>query len=284
MPINTENDTQELLEAFVKVAPYLNSLIQDDITIGIYDTEKLIVNIPAKTFSLNVKAGDPLQEGDIITDAIRRNQKKTSMVPKELFGFPLIARAIPLHDKNGRVIGGVGVGTSLEGSSKLHDVAESLSAVVEQTASAIQDISESINGFSTQMSGISSQAKKVSESAGEIADISVTVKGISDQSNLLGLNAAIEAARAGESGKGFSVVADEIRKLATHSKENVGQIDHITKKIHSLLKGLEESIESINQHTDGQAAAVEQISATMQEISGSAQHLAKMAEKALEEA
>ncbi len=47
------------------------------------------------------------------------------------------------------------------------------------------------------MTGISSQAKKVSESAGEIADISVTVKGISDQSNLLGLNAAIEAARAG---------------------------------------------------------------------------------------
>jgi len=250
LTINTEKETADILDAFIKVAPYLNSLVQDDITIGIYDTEKLLVNIPAKTFSLNVKAGDPLQEGDIITDAIRSNQKKTSMVPKELFGFPLIARAIPLHDENGRVIGGVGLGTSLEESSKLHDVAESLSAVVEQTAAAISDISESINGFSTQMSGISSQAKKVSESAGEIADISVTVKGISDQSNLLGLNAAIEAARAGESGKGFSVVADEIRKLATHSKENVGQIDQITKKIHSLLKGLEESIESINQHTD----------------------------------
>ncbi len=283
LSIKTEKETADILDAFIKVAPYLNSLVQDDITIGIYDTEKLLVNIPAKSFSLNVKAGDPLQEGDIITDAIRSNQKKTSMVPKELFGFPLIARAIPLHDENGRVIGGVGLGTSLGESSKLHDVAESLSAVVEQTAAAISDISESINGFSTQMSGISSQAKKVSESAGEIADISVTVKGISDQSNLLGLNAAIEAARAGESGKGFSVVADEIRKLATHSKENVGQIDQITKKIHSLLKGLEESIESINQHTDGQAAAVEQISATMQEISGSAQHLAKMAEKALEE-
>ncbi|MFH6684138.1 methyl-accepting chemotaxis protein [Bacillus amyloliquefaciens] len=281
MSIQTEQQTHSLLDAFVKVAPFLNSLIQDDITIGIYDTEKLIVNIPAKTFSLNVKPGDPLQKGDIITDAIRMNQKKTSMVPKELFGFPLNARAIPLHDENGKVIGGVGLGTSLEKSAKLHDVAESLSAVVEQTASAVADISESINGFSSQMSGISAQAKQVSESAGEIADISVTVKGISDQSNLLGLNAAIEAARAGESGKGFSVVADEIRKLATHSKDNVGQIDQITKKIHSLLKGLEDSIESINQNTDGQAAAVEQISATMQEISGSAQHLAKMAENVL---
>ncbi len=113
MSIRTEKETADLLDAFVKVAPYLNSLVQDDITIGIYDTEKLLVNIPAKTFSLNVKAGDPLQEGDIITDAIRTNQKKTSMVPKELFGFPLIARAIPLHDENGRVIGASASGRAL---------------------------------------------------------------------------------------------------------------------------------------------------------------------------
>lgn len=59
MSIQTEQQTHSLLDAFVKVAPFLNSLIQDDITIGIYDTEKLIVNIPAKTFSLNVKLGRP---------------------------------------------------------------------------------------------------------------------------------------------------------------------------------------------------------------------------------
>lgn len=278
-----KTDIHPPLDAFVKVAPFLNQLIQDDVTVGIYDTEKLIVNIPGKTFSLNVKVGDPLQEGDIITDAIRQNKKKVSMVPKELFGFPLAARAIPLHDENGRVIGGVGLGTSLEKSDQLHRVAESLSVIVEQTASAIQDIAESVSGFSGQMSDISKQAKEVSESAGEIEKISVTVKGISDQSNLLGLNAAIEAARAGESGKGFSVVADEIRKLATHSKENVGQIDQITKKIHALLKDLEHSIEVINEHTSYQAAGVEQISATMQEISGNAQNLAKMAEHQFED-
>ncbi|WP_253907759.1 MULTISPECIES: methyl-accepting chemotaxis protein [Bacillus] len=132
------------------------------------------------------------------------------------------------------------------------------------------------------MTDISKQAKEVSESAGEIEKISVTVKGISDQSNLLGLNAAIEAARAGESGKGFSVVADEIRKLATHSKENVGQIDEITKKIHALLKGLEQSIQVIND-TTAQAANVEQISLTMQEMKKNVQNLAKMAEYQVED-
>lgn len=50
MTINTEKETADILDAFIKVAPYLNSLVQDDITIGIYDTEKLLVNIPAKPF------------------------------------------------------------------------------------------------------------------------------------------------------------------------------------------------------------------------------------------
>lgn len=109
----------ELLQAFVKIAPLLNGLVQDDITVGIYDTEKLIINIPGQTFSLNVNPGDPLMEGDIVTNSIRSNAPLSAVVPKELFGFPLIARALPLHDEQGNVIGGVGIGTSLEKANKL---------------------------------------------------------------------------------------------------------------------------------------------------------------------
>lgn len=69
-----EEKEMSLIDAFVKVGPYLNDLIHDDITVGIYDTEKLIINYPGKTFSLNVKPGDPLVEGDIITKAIRENR------------------------------------------------------------------------------------------------------------------------------------------------------------------------------------------------------------------
>lgn len=64
----------DVISAFIKVAPLLNGLIQDDITVGIYDTEKLIINIPAKTFALNVTPGDPLVEGDVITNAIKTNK------------------------------------------------------------------------------------------------------------------------------------------------------------------------------------------------------------------
>ena len=277
----TVNDGIDLISAFVKVAPLLNSLVQDDITVGIYDTEKLIMNIPGKTFALNVKAGDPLAEGDIITNAIRQNRSLSAVIPKEIFGFPLIARAIPLHDELGRVIGGVGLGTSLEKANKLFEMAESFSAIVEQTAASIEEINGSVTKLAESATEMTMQMKDVSSSAEEIDKISSVVKQLSDQSNLLGLNAAIEAARAGEAGKGFSVVANEIRKLATNSKENVDQINEITGNIHNLLAKLSKTFVEIHTLTDNQAGAIQEFSATIQEISKNSQDLAFLAEASL---
>ncbi|MGW9124077.1 methyl-accepting chemotaxis protein [Paenibacillus chitinolyticus] len=277
-----EAQTQyELIRAFVKVAPLLSSLNHDDITIGIYDTEKLIINIPGKTFSLNVNPGDPLMEGDIVTNAIRNNTPLTAVVPKELFGFPLAARAIPLHDEQGRVIGGVGMGTSLEKANKLFEMAESFSAIVEQTTASIGDISQSVSNLTDRVTDVTHQMQDVSSSAQQIGKISAVVKEISDQSNMLGLNAAIEAARAGEVGRGFSVVADEIRKLATSSKENVDQINGITKNIQELLLRLNHAFSDIYTLTDTQSKAIREFSATIQEISTKAEDLAQVAEATL---
>jgi len=271
----------ELIEAFVKVAPLLRNLTNDDITIGIYDTEKLIINIPGQTFSLNVSPGDPLKEGDIVNDAIMNNTMLSAVVPKELFGFPLAARAIPLHDEQGRVIGGVGMGTSLEKANKLFEMAESFSAIVEQTTTSIEDIRQSVLQLTNSVTDVTSQMKDVSSSAEEIGKISTVVKEISDQSNLLGLNAAIEAARAGEVGRGFSVVANEIRKLATNSKENVNQINTITDNIQELLQRLNHAFADINKLTASQSGAIQEFAATIQEISVKSEELAQVAEESL---
>lgn len=280
---NHSRSAEEILEAFQIVAPYLNKLIQDDITVGIYNTEQLLLNIPGETFALNVKAGDPLAPGDIITDAIKTNSPKSAMVPKELFGFPLIARALPLLDDNGKIIGGVGIGTSLEKSNNLFTVAESLSAIVEETAAALEDIAGSVTQLADQVTGVTNLIDEVNTGAAQIGHVSTVVRGLSDQSNLLGLNAAIEAARAGESGRGFSVVADEIRKLATNSKENVAQIDDLTMNISNSLKNLLNAFSGINELTDNQAASIQEISATVQEISRNAHNLSEMAELSIVE-
>lgn len=94
---------------------------------------------------------------------------------------------------------------------------------------------------------VSSLSKK-SEIIGEIVE---AIKSISEQTNLLSLNAAIEAARAGENGKGFSVVADEVRKLAVESNQS-------SVKIFELIKNIREDIESVNLEMDKVSTVVNQ--------------------------
>lgn len=160
-------------------------------------------------------------------------------------------------------------------------MAESFSVIVEQTAAGIEDISDSVTSLADRVTDITTQMKDVSSSAEQIGEISSVVKGISDQSNLLGLNAAIEAARAGDVGKGFSVVANEIRKLATNSKENVNQINDITKNIQGLIDTLNQTFLEVNTLTDNQSGSIQEFSATIQEISSKAQELASLAQESL---
>lgn len=272
---------QELLDAFMKVAPFLNRLVREDITIEIYDTEKLLLNVPGKRFSLNVEKGDPLNEGGVIAEAIRNDRDAAASLPAELFGVPLIAKAIPVHDEEGRVIGGIGIGTSAEKYDSLFQISSNLSTVVEQVTATVQEMAKSVTELVNNINHVLEQAENASNSLNEIEKIASTVGEIADHSNLLGLNAAIESARAGEHGKGFAVVADEVRKLATTSKSHAVSINNTTDKIRNLIQNLNDSISQVNSQSENQSAAIQQIAATMLEISSSIETLTAMAEATL---
>lgn len=280
MQINLQEENSKnisLLEAFKLVAPYFHQLVQEDISISVYNTEELVAYYPAKTFNLGLTLGEKLVDGDILSTAIRQNKVMHAIVPKEIFGVPFASNVIPICDHNGNVIGGVGVATSIDKTTKLQEVATNLSTIVEQTVNSLNEISQSANQLASSVTTGSSHVKQVGLGAKEIDDISKVVKGISDQSNLLGLNASIEAARAGEHGRGFSVVADEIRKLATNSKENVSQIDAITNTMQEAITNLNQAFEGISQFTEYQVKAINEITQIVQEINSNAQQLTKMA-------
>lgn len=267
------------LQAFIDVAPFFQELVNDDITIGIYDTEKLIINFPAQTFSLNVKPGDPLLEGDIITKAIRENRTQAMTVPADLFGVNLVSRAVPIRDEDGKVVGGAGIGQNVDKADQLSVVSNSLAAIVEDVTKTVTEMATSITHLAQNMNLISQKSKEVNNSLKQIDEVSNAVKGIADQSNLLGLNAAIEAARAGEYGKGFSVVAEEIRKMATGSKKQVEEIQEITTNIKEIIESLDVDIQKTNGESESQSAAIEELNATMEEVNANVNSLAELAKE-----
>jgi len=161
--------------------------------------------------------------------------------------------------------------------TKMKDELEDAVRSLKLSFGEIQDVNRRINGVKDNFAHVNREGKELASEAREIMNISSTVEGIADQTNLLALNAAIEAASAGEHGRGFTVVAEEVRSLAENSKEAVGEINtkldsFITKistfveRIETQFENLEASNQTLERVTVDNESYTEKISGVSQSI------------------
>ncbi|MGL4579287.1 MAG: methyl-accepting chemotaxis protein [Shewanella xiamenensis] len=155
-----------------------------------------------------------------------------------------------------------------EMSATASEVAQNTTQVAEATHAATGDVAnaqrcvdaslEEISALMAQINNAASNIQSLSEQSKKINSVLSVIGGIAEQTNLLALNAAIEAARAGEQGRGFAVVADEVRSLASRTQSSTLEINEMLSELHKLValavKTMEESQQSCVRSVDSSRA------------------------------
>jgi methyl-accepting chemotaxis protein len=248
-------------------------------------------------FRENMQAGDRLA-GEKEADQDRRERRQSAVenlirtfetsVRKSLGTLAsastelnATAQSMSAIAEQGRTKASAVANVSEQASSNVQTVAaatEQLSASISEISRQVAESSGIANAAASQADKTNDEVRALSDAAQRIGDVVELISGIAEQTNLLALNATIEAARAGEAGKGFAVVASEVKTLATQTakatEEITGQVAAIqgaTRSSVDAIQAIGATIQRVNEIAAAIAAAVEQQGAATREIARNVQ-------------
>ncbi len=270
-----------MVKSFTMLGEMIDEIMKGRMNFYLTDKNKIIdtTKYLTTTYSniASVQPGAELTSDGAAGVAISKKMTVDVKIPRSVFGVACEIAAYPLI-VNEDAIGTLCLVIDRELNDKVKEQINMLKDSIQQIAAAVEEVAASVTEVSSQQNQLSMQVEKIAVASGEIESVSGFIKEVADETKMLGLNASIEAARAGEAGRGFSVVAEEIRKLSEQSKHTVAEIVNFIGEIRGQIEMASEVASKTQATAEQQAAATQEINASIEDISALSEALAQAAE------
>jgi len=269
----------KIVQSFDTFAPLLADMFPEGGVLFLSTRQKCIKRQGSKKFDIpDIQVNTPVREGSNQEIVFKQKKLITQEVDESLYGVPVLSVTAPIFDdKTDEVAGVFTVALPRKLAKDLKAIANTLDQGLTGVSASIQQITVATNEASSNQSNLHEEIGKVKEQLDNINNVMRFIKEIADETKMLGLNASIEAARVGDAGRGFGVVAEEIRKLSEESKKTVVQIKELTQQIEKSINTTADASQSTLAVTEETSAAIQEVNATIEEMTSLATKLTETA-------
>lgn len=274
------DENQEILGRLALALPVVHRAFDGEVGVALSDREKFIIYYPAKDLDFAIQVNQPLKKGSGAYKVIyeERPYLKT-VIDKQVRGFLYKVMVGAVYNNSNEIIGSVVFSQSLARQDALREMAGNLLNNISTLASTAEEVTAQSEEIMSITRTLAQTAKESQVQALETNRVLGFIREIAGQTNLLGLNAAIEAARVGEQGRGFGVVAEEIRKLAANSAQSISQISAIIDGIQAGSKATYVQINQVEEGISQVGNAIAHIASATQELRAAADLLGTKADE-----
>jgi hypothetical protein len=260
--------------------PYISLILREPASLSVYDHEKVLDVLATDKFDLGFEKGMRLLDAYQNFAVLKNGREATlSTLPKEVYGIELDTLNIPIFDDHQNVVAVFCVSYDQSNQNHLEEIIEENQNINANLVDMVQHVAAHAEELQATSEQILQNTRLAVQNSSQINKVAGFIREISEQTNLLGLNAAIEAARVGEAGAGFGVVASEVRKLSVDAKQATTDIDASLKDVQQVIQQMEVEVSQIAASSQEQASLVASFTEVIEKLNDTGARMKSLSEQ-----